>query len=283
MKNKRLKQYSIITVGVILCAIGLEYFFYPNDIAAGGISGLALVINRVTGISNGITMIGFNIVLFALAFWLIGGSFGGNSIYAAFGLSAVLWFMEKFIPVFAVTENLFLATIFGSVLCAIGLVLVFEQNASTGGTSIIAKMLNKYFHIDIGKSLFYADFFVTILAIYIFGVEKGLYGIIGVYLVGILIDKFIEGFNMCKQVFIISNKSEEIGNFIVNEISRGCTKIQGTGVYSKQKNNILYVVIHRKEFILLKNKIKEIDPQAFITVSDCREVLGEGFADLLEK
>ncbi|HJF35222.1 MAG TPA: YitT family protein, partial [Clostridium perfringens] len=143
---KTLKEYGIITLGVILLAISLEYFYYPNDIAAGGVSGLALVVNKITGISQGMFMNVANVILFALAFWLIGGSFGGRSIYAAFGLSITISLIESFLPTFAVTENMLLATIFGSVVGAFGIALVFSQNSSTGGTAIVAKILNKYLH-----------------------------------------------------------------------------------------------------------------------------------------
>ena len=265
---KTLKEYGIITLGVILLAISLEYFYYPNDIAAGGVSGLALVVNKITGISQGMFMNVANVILFALAFWLIGGSFGGRSIYAAFGLSITISLIESFLPTFAVTENMLLATIFGSVVGAFGIALVFSQNSSTGGTAIVAKILNKYLHIEIGKSLLCADCVVVVCALLVFGVDKALFGLIGVFIMGILIDKIIEGFNSCKQLLIISE--------------RGCTKIEGTGGYSKEPVTILYVVVNRRQFISLKKKIKEIDPRAFITVNDSKEVFGEGFLDLVE-
>ena len=184
---KTLKEYGIITLGVILLAISLEYFYYPNDIAAGGVSGLALVVNKITGISQGMFMNVANVILFALAFWLIGGSFGGRSIYAAFGLSITISLIESFLPTFAVTENMLLATIFGSVVGAFGIALVFSQNSSTGGTAIVAKILNKYLHIEIGKSLLCADCVVVVCALLVFGVDKALFGLIGVFIMGILI------------------------------------------------------------------------------------------------
>ncbi|ELC8443268.1 YitT family protein [Clostridium perfringens] len=279
---KTLKEYGIITIGVILLALALEYFYYPNDIAAGGISGLALVINKVTGMSQGMFMNIANVILFALAFWLIGGNFGGRSIYAAFGLSFSISLIESFLPTFAVTENMFLATIFGSVVAACGIALVFSQNSSTGGTAIVAKILNKYLHIDIGKSLLCADCVVVVCALLVFGVDKALFGLIGVFIMGTLIDKIIEGFNSCKQLLIISEKNEEISQVIMKEIDRGCTKIEGTGAYSKKNVTILYAVVNRRQFISLKKKIKEIDPKAFITVNDAKEVFGEGFLDLVE-
>lgn len=280
--NKYLKEYFLITIGVILVALSLEYFFYPNDIASGGISGLALVLNRIFGISPGIIMTGANIVLFSLAFFLIGGSFGTKSIYSAFGLSVVLWVIESFFYPRAVTENLVLATISGSVISSIGIAIVFSQNSSTGGTAIIAKILNKYIHLDIGKCLLISDFIITLLAIYTFGIDLGMFGLISVFLIGNMVDKFIEGFNVCKQVIVITSKGEEIVNYIINEVDRGCTIINGTGGYTKEQTQIVYTILNRRQFIKLKRKIKEIDTKAFITVNDVKEVLGEGFNILAE-
>lgn len=281
--RKFINQYVNISIGVLLVAIALEYFYYPNKIAAGGVSGLAIIINELTGISIGILMLIFNCLLFILAFTLIGGGFGAKSIYATFSLTGLLWFFEEFVKPSAVTDNLFLCTVFGSAIQAIGLAIIFNRNASTGGTSIIAKILNKFFHIDIGKSLLIVDFAVTLLAIYTFGAERGMFGLICVFLTGILVDQFIEGFNLCKTVLVISSKSEEIADFIIKELGRGCTFLDGRGAYTKEQTSILYAAVSRKQFIVLKYKIKELDPAAFITVSDAKEVLGMGFKDLVEE
>lgn len=281
--KKFIRDYGVITIGVILITASLEFFFYPNNIASGGVSGLALILESLFGISPGVTLTVLNVLLFALAFWLIGGSFGVKSIYASFGLSAVIWLYERFYNPIAVTNNLLLATVFGSVISALGLALVFNKNSSTGGTSIIAKILNKYLHIDIGESLLMSDFVVTILAIYAFGVELGLYGLISVYLTGTLVDKFIDGFNLCKSVVIISDKCEEIGEYIIKKLERSFTYLHGSRGYSKLDTKLIYTIISRKQFIMLRNHIKEIDSKAFIAVTDAREVLGEGFADLDEE
>lgn len=282
MNKKIFKEYGIITIGVILLAICLQYFYAPNDIVAGGVSGLAVVVNKITGMSLGLFMNIANVILFGLAFFLIGGDFGGRSIYAAFGLSISLTILEKIFPPYVATNNILLATIFGSVVGAFGIALVFSQNASTGGTAIVAKILNKFFHIDIGKSLLYADCVVVVAAVFVFGIDKGLFGLIGVFIMGTLIDKIIDGFNSCKQLLIISKESEKIAKVIMKEINRGCTKINGVGAYSNEMVTMLYVVVNRKEFIRLKRKIKEIDPKVFMTINDVKQVFGEGFGDLVE-
>lgn len=281
--KKFIKEYGVITLGVVLITISLEFFFYPNDIASGGISGLALILDSLFGISPGLTLVVLNVLLFILAFMFIGGSFGVKSIYASFGLSFLIWLYEKFYMPVAITDNLLLATVFGSMISALGVALVFNENSSTGGTSIIAKILNKYLHIDIGKSLLISDFVVTLLAVYAFGIELGLFGLISVFLTGGLVDRFIDGFNLCKSVVIISEKRENIAKYIVENLERSFTYLNAYGGYSSKEIKIIYTVVSRKQFISLKNYIKELDPFAFITVMDAREVLGEGFKELAEE
>lgn len=276
---KKLKEYFLATVGVAIVAFGLEYFFFPLDIAAGGVSGLALAINQLVEINPSILVFIFNIILFALAFLVIGSSFGAKSIYATVMLSVIMWIFENFLSPRAITDNLVLACIFGSAVLAIGTAITFYQDASTGGTSIVAKIINKYFHLPIGQGLLLADCTVTLLAIYSFGVEKGLFGLLSAILIGILVDKFIAGINPVKQVFIITNKEKLIVNFINNEINRGCTILSGKGGYSKENMTVIYTVLSYNQFITLKQFIKLNNPEAFLTVSESTEALGEGFKD----
>lgn len=277
MNSKKIREYSLITFGVIIAAISLEYFFFPNDIAAGGVSGIALVLNSLLGLNISVTVFVLNILLFGLAFWLIGSSFGGKSIYATIMLSVVMWIIETFFAPFAITDNYMLATIFGSALLAMGSAIIFHQDASTGGTSIIAKILNKFLHIGIGQGLLISDFIVALMAIYAFGVEKGLFGLLSTILIGVLIDRFIDGFNPCKQVFIVTGKERLIVDFITKDIDRGCTILNSKGGYTGADNSIIYTVLNRNQFITLKQFISQNNPEAFITVNEAAEVVGLGF------
>lgn len=276
---KRLKEYFLSTVGVIIVVFGLEYFLFPNGIAAGGASGLALAINAILPISPSAFVFVFNLILFGLSFWLIGGAFGAKSIYATIITSGAMWFCEEVLNPKAITDNLFLACVFGSAVVAFGTTIVFNQEASTGGTSIIAKLINKFFHIPIGQGLLIADCSITIIAIYSFGIEKGLFGLLSAILTGNLIDRFIAGINPVKQVFIVTNKSDLIVDFINKGIDRGCTIIDGTGGYTKEKTKVIYTVLTSKQFITLKQFIKENNPEAFLTVNESTEALGKGFAE----
>ena len=276
---QKIKEYLLTTIGTALTAIALEYFFFPSDIAAGGVSGIGLVINKLLGLDTSIVVLVLNISLFILAFLVLGKSFGAKSIYATIMLSVFMWIIERFFTPGVLTENMFLASFFGSIILGMGAAIVFHQGASTGGTSIIASIISKFTPIGIGISVLLTDSFVCILAISVFGVDKGLFGFFSVILIGLVIDKFIDGFNRCKQVFIITSKEKAIVNHIIKKIDRGCTVLNGHGGYTGSDVKIIYTVLSSNEFIALKKDVKEIDPDAFVTVNESTEVLGKGFTD----
>lgn len=198
---KGLQEYIVVTIGVILVAIGIQYFFAPNDIAGGGLSGLALIINHyVPSVSMGIIIFIGNLILFAISFILIGGDFGLKTIYASFMLSVVIDFMDKILNSTALTTNLLADVIVGTLVTAIGLAMVFATNASTGGTDILAKILNKYTTFNIGISLLIVDLFVAIMGGFTFGLQKGIYSMLVIILNGLLIDRVIEKIEKSKNI-----------------------------------------------------------------------------------
>lgn len=282
MKRESIKEFALITIGIFLVAISVVYFFEPNNIAAGGITGLAIVINHyIPFISIGPLVLMMDAILFIVALIVLGAKFGAKTIYLSFLLSTSMWIMQTFIPI-NITNDLILATIFGTLISAVGMAIVFNANASTGGTDIIAKILNKFFHIEIGKSLLIVDFLVTLLGAVTFGINIGLYGLLAVIINGVVIDNIIAGFKTKSEITIISEKNKEISKFILDDLERGCTFIKGIGGFTGKDTSILYTVLDRNEFIKLKNKIKEIDKNAFITVGEVHEVMGEGFIGIDE-
>ncbi|MBZ4664133.1 MAG: YitT family protein [Caloramator sp.] len=280
--KKAIKEYILITLGIFLVAVGIYYFLVPSNLAAGGVSGLAIVINQFfPSIPVGLLMLGMNIILFIIAFIVIGSNFGAKTIYSSLGLSGMIWVLEKLYPISQpMVDDLLLQLLFGILISGIGMGIVFNQNASTGGTDIIAKIINKFFHIDIGKSLLLSDFLITLAAGLTFGPKIGMYALLGVVINGFVIDNVIQGLNVCKQVTIISSKSEEIKKYIIEELGRGVTIYDGRGAFTGEKKEVLMTIISRKEFIKLREYIKELDKRAFISVSNVHEVLGEGFTEL---
>lgn len=280
MKGK-IKEYGIITIGIILVGIAIQFFYVPNSITGGGVTGIALVVNHyIPGANLGTLMAVMNIFLFIIAFIFIGKGFGGKTIYAAMGLSFINWFSESFIKPVGIPDNPMLATIAGTVLLGIGLGIVFTQNASTGGTDIIAKILNKFFHIDMGKGMQMVDIIVVLLSAITFGVEKGIYASICVLLNGIVIDKVISGFNTCHQVVIFTEKIDILKEYIIKDIDRGCTIFKGKGGYTDKEKDVLYCVVGRSQLMKIRKFISDNEPDAFVIVNEAHDVLGKGFGDI---
>ena len=199
------KEYILLTLGVILVAFGIQYFYAPNEIAGGGLSGMALVISHyVPVLSVGTIILIGNIILFVISFILIGGDFGFKTIYASFMLSFVMDFMEKALHSYALTTNMLLAIIVGTLIIATGLGIAFAINASTGGTDILAKILNKYTTFNIGISLLIVDLFVVVCGGLTFGLDKGIYSLLAVIANGLIVDAVIAKIDKVK-----SNKIEK--------------------------------------------------------------------------
>ena len=265
-----------------MVAAGLYFFLMPGNLAIGGANGLAIVINHwLPSLSIGFLMIIINIVLFILGFLIIGTGFGIKTIYAGIGTSVIVSIFEKAIPIHnTLTDDIILQLIFGVFISAIGMGIVFNQNASTGGTDIIAKILNKFFGIELGKAVLIADLAIVIGSGVSFGFELGMYSLLGIIINSIVIDSTIEGMNLSKAVNIVSEYSDNIQNYIVEELERGATIYEAKGAYTGDKKDVIITVVDRKDFIKLKNHIREVDKDAFVTVSNVYEVLGDGFMDI---
>ncbi len=276
---KHTRSYLLITIGAFIVAAGLCFFLIPANLATGGITGLAMVIHNVfPSVSIGNALLVLNILLFIIGFLAIGKGFGAKTIYASVVLTGIIYIIDAFFPLSApIVDDLLVNLIAGVLISAVGLAIVFNQNASTGGTDIVAKVLNKYFNLDIGKSLLIADLFVVSMAAFSFGIELAVYAFIGIIFNGLVIDTVIEGFNVKVNVSIISKASDHIQKFIVTDLERGATIYTAKGAYTMTDKEIITSVMDRKEFIKLKHYIKTIDPDAFIMISNVREVLGEGF------
>ena len=187
-----IRDYVIITLGVIIVSFGIQYFYAPNQIAGGGLSGMALVISHyIPSLSVGTIVFIGNLILFTISFILVGGDFGFKTIYASVMMSVVMDFMEKVLHSYAITENMILAVVCGTMICGTGLAITFSINASTGGTDILAKILNKYSTFNIGISLLLVDLFVVLCGGLTFGLGKGIYSLMAVVINGVLIDSLI--------------------------------------------------------------------------------------------
>lgn len=281
MKRKfDLKSFIFMNLGVLILAIGLYYFLIPSDLAVGGVTGLAMVINYLfSNIPIGAIMIVANIVLFIIAFLVIGREFGGFTIYNSLMLSGIIYVFEIITPMDGpIVDDLLINLIYGILIQGVGMAIIFNCNSSTGGTDIVAKIINKFTELNIGASLFLIDSLIVLGAALAFGLELGLYALLGILINSAVIDKVIAGFNTKVKIAIISDKESEISEFIKSEMKRGVTLLYGIGGFSNSEKRIINTVVPRKEYLIIKNKVKEIDPKAFIWVGFVNEVLGEGFS-----
>lgn len=276
---KKIRDFLLLNLGLFLVAAGIYYFMVPNNLAAGGVSGLAMVINSyVPSVPIGALMLGMNIILFIVAVIFIGKEFAVKTVYSSFALSGMIWLLELLLPIKApIIDDLLIQLLFGTIISAVGMGIVFNQNGSTGGTDIVAKIINKYFHIPIGKGLLASDFLITLFAGLTFGPKIGMYALLGVFINGFAIDMVIDGFNVVKQVVIITDKGEKIKGFIMETMGRGATIYMAKGAYTGEDKEVITTVLSQKEFVRLKHFVSSVDEKAFVTVSSVHEVLGEGF------
>jgi uncharacterized membrane-anchored protein YitT (DUF2179 family) len=274
---KILVDYLLITVGVILTAIALDAFLIPGRIASGGVSGLATIVYHVTGIPVGATMLAVNIPLIIAALVVIGPSFGARTVYGSILVSIAVEALRPVVPV--LTQDLMLSSVYGGALAGLGMGLAFRHGGSTGGTDLAAGLINKFTHLSVGKSLLIIDFVVVSLAGVVFSAELALYALISIFATSKVIDLVQEGFSYAKTAIIISSQPDAVASAILTRMGRGVTGIKGVGKYSGMDREVLMCVVSRREITQLKNLVKELDKDAFMTITDTYEVLGEGFSE----
>ncbi|PNE23413.1 hypothetical protein V511_02330 [Mesotoga sp. Brook.08.YT.4.2.5.1] len=284
MNRKVFVDYFLITVGSILTAVSIVSFLIPNNIIAGGVSGLAIIIYRVFGFWVGAQMFVYNIALFLLAFVILGVGFGIKSIYSAVLMSITVDLLQKLdFPVFdasSTQDGFLLVAIYGGVIAGAGMGLVLWRGASTGGTDILAMIFSKYLNFSTGTGLLISDSLITMLAIVVFGPIAAMYGIITIFTTSKTIDGIIEGIGNTRTAFIISVESDSIKKRIIEEMERGTTMIKATGGFSGEDRPVLMVSIRRREIGQLRHIVKATDKRAFVIIVNNAEVFGEGFKNL---
>ncbi|MBU3210321.1 YitT family protein [Clostridium algidicarnis] len=277
--RERVKELIFISIGNLMVASGMYFFLMPNNLATGGVNGLGLIINYyLPKFPVGALMMMMNLILFVVGFLIIGKAFGAKTIYTSLELSGMIWIMEKLWPLSgSLVNDMIIELIFGILMTGIGMGIIFYQNASTGGTDIIAKIINKIFNINMGVALLMSDFTITLMAGATFGLRIGMYALLGVIINSFVIDSVIEGFNICKEVVVISSSGDKVKKYIMDELERGITIYSANGGYTEETKEVITTVLDRREVIKLNKYIKGIDKDAFIIVRSVHEAIGEGF------
>lgn len=276
---QKVRCCGIITLGAVIYALAFDWFVAPNQIAMGGVTGLAQIVNALVPVLPvGVLSILVNVPLFLAGWRLLGGRLLVSSLYAmavsSLAIDVIAW-MHTFPPMDPI-----LATLYGGAGMGVGLGLVFSQGATTGGTDIIGKLLKlKFPWLPIGKLVMIPDMVVVILAAVVFGtVNAALYGLIQMYLLSKVMDMILYGWDTSRVAYIITDRWEETVQGLL-DMNRGVTLLQGKGAYTGAEKQVLLVAFRQREIVPIKRMLREIDPKAFFIVCDAHEILGEGFGD----
>ena len=271
------RDYILILIGASIMGFAIKNIYDPIGLVTGGASGVAIILKKQFGVPLWLTNTAINIPLFAAAAKLKGWSFIKRTLLATVTLSVSLYVIPE-MPF--LMDDLFLTALFGGLITGAGAGIVFACQATTGGTDMLAAIIRRWLpHYTLAQILQVLDAAIVLIGAGIFGVTYALYALIAIYAVSKVSDGIIEGMKYSKVAYIISDKSEEIAAAILKEMDRGVTALDARGMYSGNRKDVLFCVVSRKEIAQLKELVVGHDAQAFVIVSDAREVLGEGFIE----
>lgn len=272
-----IQDYTIITIGLGLFALGWVVFLLPAEITGGGISGLGAVIYFASRIPVSVTYLAINVVLVLVAIKILGANFGIKTIYSI-GILTIMFAVFQNVVAEPLVNDVFLSAVLGGIACGSGLGVVFSRGGSTGGTDIFAMIVNKYRNISPGRVILYCDVIIIASSYFVFqSPEKLVYGYVSMWVAAYSLDSFLSGTNRSAQMFIVSKNYQIIADYINKEAIRGVTILEGTGWYTQENTKIIMSVVRKKETSQIFRKIREIDPEAFITMGSVMGVYGKGF------
>lgn len=286
--NKRgvaeiLREYFILTLATLVLILGVYVFKFPNNFSFGGVTGISVILAAVSpSVTPGTVNFIINMALLIIGFIFLGKSFGIKTVYISVLTSVGLSVLEKVWPLSApLTSQPVLELIFAIVLPAVSAAIMFNMNASGGGTDIIAMILKKYTSFDIGVALFLVDLSITVAACFVFDVETGLFSFVGLMAKTLVIDSTIENVNLCKYFTIVTDSPDDIIDFIHNELGKGATVFDAEGSYTHGKKHVILTVLKRRQAVELRNYIKlNHKKDTFIMITNSSEIIGKGFRGL---
>jgi len=280
-ERSKFKDFLVMTLGSLLVAFGVYFFKIPNGFATGGVTGIGTILAKITPISAGIWIWGLNIVLLIIGFIFLGRGNGIKTVYCSMFYSAVTYLLEIVVPLnIPLTNQPLLELVYAMLLTSIGAAMIFNVDASSGGTDIAALILKKYTSIDVGKALLVVDFLVASSSFIIFNVQTGLFSLLGLFSKAFIVDGVIENLNVCKYFIVITEKREEISRYIIENLHHGVTASVVTGEFTNEEKVMLHTVCKRIEAVRLRKEIKNIDPHAFVIITSSSEIIGRGFRDI---
>lgn len=276
------RSYLLIITGSMIMSAGYSFFADPHKIVPGGVYGTAIVIHHVFGFPTGMVGLVFNIPLFIAGILILGPRFGVKTFVGTILTSGFIDLFNS-LEWGSPTDDLMLASIVSGLLIGSGLALIFKAKATTGGSDIIAQIIHKYTRMPVGQLLIFTDSLIVTVGVVAFkDFSLALYALITIYITGKVLDAILLGGNNRKAVFVISDKHEEIREFILKKLSRGGTYFNGQGMYKKEEKKVIYTALSRRELAALQDFVKDTDSEAFISVFDTNQIYGRGFLPIEE-
>lgn len=275
-KYKYILMIFMIILGSAISGVAFNLFIIPNMLLSGGISGIALILNYLFNINTGLMIFAFNIPVFILGYKFVDKEFVFLSLVGMISFS--IWIEAfSFLRETVLIKDIMLACIYAGVLNGIGLGIVLKNRASLGGTDIIAVIFKKYFSMSIGSTSLIINILIIVVASFITDLSLAMYTLITMFIASTVVDKIQQGFDIRKSVMIITSKEKQVAEEIFNRLVRGVTYLEGEGAYTGDRKRVIYCIVSLNQLAKLKQIVREIDENAFITVSDTAEVMGQGF------
>lgn len=283
------RDYIFIALGALIQAVSLRIFFVPADLASGGVSGISQLINHFTGWPIGLMVLIGNVPLFALGWRFLGGRRFALRTAVAIVTYSLLTDLLLRIPAFTyyadilindLKGDIFLNSLYGAIISGIGYGLVYRARGTSGGSDILARILNKWRGVSMTQSYLVVDTAVILSAGFVFGWKQALYAMITLYVSGLVAETVLEGGGTVRTAMIVTNKPEEVSARVIEDLERGVTYLEGRGAFTGNSRPVLYCVVSRAEVVTLKTIVHEIDPEAFMVIGVAHEALGEGFKPL---
>jgi len=266
-KKSILKEAAILTWAVLIIAVGVYFFLVPSHTSISSISGLGIVLSNFVPLPLSVITMTLNVVLLIIGFFTCGREFGAKTVYTSIMLPIFLGVFEKLLPDFAsLTNSQELDVLCYILIVSVGLSILFNRNASSGGLDIVAMIMNKYLHMELGKAMALSGMAVALSAALVYDKKTVVLSILGTYFNGIVLDHFIFSHNIKRRVCVITEKEEELRKFIIEDLHSGATIYEAIGAYNMKKRNEIITIVDKTEYQKLMNFISQVDPKAFVTV-----------------
>ena len=277
--KKYVKEYLLLTLSTALLSVGVYFFKFPNHFTTGGVSGISILLGEVLTFATPATMnMIINYALLLVGLIVLGKGFTLRTVYCSVLYALIIWVLEKVYPMSKpFTDQPLLELFFAILLPAIGSAIMFNMDASSGGTDVVAMIVKKYTSMNIGTALMVSDAVIALCSVFVFGIKTCLFSVLGLMMKAFLIDSVIESINLCKFFTIVTTKPHEVCEYIIKTMNHSATVVDGEGAYTGQARKLVLVACRRTEAVLLRRAVRAMDEHAFMFISKTSEIIGKGF------